>query len=136
MKSVALVERERRVEQQVSVEARYFLCSLAGSARQGHLRASAQARRCGRAVRRHWHIENRQHWVLDVSFREDDCRIGRDDASQNMAGVRRLALNLLGQETSVTVGVKNKRHRAGWDNDYLQQVLVGSAAGSAAGSAD
>lgn len=44
-----------------------------------------------------------------------------------MAGLRRLALNLLGQETSARVGTKNKRHRAGWDNDYLEQVLVGSA---------
>jgi predicted transposase YbfD/YdcC len=120
LKSVALVERERRVGQQVSVEARYFLCSLAGSARQ-----------VLRAVRRHWHIENRQHWVLDVSFREDDCRIRKDNAAQNMAGLRRLALNLLGQETSVKVGVKTKRHRAGWDNDYLEQVLIGSAASSA-----
>ncbi len=114
--SVALVERERRVGQQVSVEARYFLCSLAGSARQ-----------VPRAVRQHWHIENRQHWVLDVSFREDACRIRKDNAAQNMAALRRLALNLLGQESGAKVGIKNKRHRAGWDSDYLETVLVGSS---------
>ena len=54
------------------------------------------------------------------------CRIRKDNAAQNMAGLRRLALNLLGQETRVKVGVKNKRARAGWDNAYLETVLVGS----------
>jgi predicted transposase YbfD/YdcC len=117
LKSVAMVERERRIGQQVSsVEVRYFLCSLAGSAGQ-----------VLRAVRRHWHTENRQHWVLDVSFREDECRVRKDNAAQNLAGLRRLALNLLGQETSTKVGVKNKRARAGWDNAYLETVLVRSA---------
>ena len=115
-----MVERERRIGQQVCVEVRYFLCSLAGSARQVQ-----------RAVRRHWHVENWQHWVLAVSFREGDCRVRKDNAAQNRAGLRRLALNLLGQETGAKVGVKTKRQRAGWDSDYLETVLVGSAHGSA-----
>jgi predicted transposase YbfD/YdcC len=115
LRSVALVERERRVGHKVSVEVRYFLCSLAGI---------GSARQLQRAVRRHWHTENRQHWVLDVSFREDDCRIRKDNAAQNMAALRRLALNLLGQEKSAGVGVKNKRCRAGWDSDYLERVLL------------
>jgi len=64
--------------------------------------------------------------VLEVSVREDDCRIRKDDAAQNMAALRRLALNLLGQEMSAQVGIKNKRCRAGWDSDYLEKVLLGA----------
>ena len=76
-----------------------------------------------KATRRHWHIENKMHWVLDVAFGEDQSRIRAGHAAQNMATVRRLALNLLKQEESLSVGVKNKRLRAGWDHGYLRKVL-------------
>ena len=78
------------------------------------------------AVRGHWGIENSVHWVLDVSFDEDDCRIRKDHASHNMATLRRLALNLLRQDTGHKRGVKTRRHRAGWDNNYLLRILCGS----------
>mgnify|MGYP006876392205 FL=1 len=63
------------------------------------------------------------HWVLDVAFREDDSRIRMGNAAQNMSAVRRLALGLLEQEESLSVGTNNKRLRAGWDHDYLEKIL-------------
>lgn len=76
-----------------------------------------------KAIRDHWQIENGLHWVLDVAFREDDSRIRKDHAPQNMALIRHIALNLLKQETSAKVGMATKRQRAGWDNDYLEKVV-------------
>lgn len=76
-------------------------------------------------IREHWKIENQLHWVLDVQFYEDDSRIRKDNSPENMAIVRHIALNLLNQEKTSKVGIKAKRHRAGWDNDYLLKVLVG-----------
>jgi predicted transposase YbfD/YdcC len=75
------------------------------------------------AIRDHWQIENGLHWVLDIAFREDESRIRKDHAPQNMAVLRHLALNLLKQETSVKVGIAAKRKMAGWDNDYLLKVV-------------
>jgi len=74
-------------------------------------------------VRRHWSIENELHWVLDIAFREDDSRIRVGHSAENMAVLRHIALNLLKQESSKRLGVKNKRLLAAWDNDYLLKVL-------------
>jgi len=76
-----------------------------------------------KAIREHWQIENSLHWVLDIAFREDDSRIRKDHAPQNMALLRHMALNLLKQETSIKVGIAAKRKMAGWDNSYLLKVL-------------
>ena len=74
-------------------------------------------------MRSHWGIENQLHWVLDVAFNEDDSRIRKDHAPENMALIRHIALNLLRQDTSAKVGIKAKRLKAGWDNDYLTHLL-------------
>ncbi len=78
------------------------------------------------AVRGHWGIENRLHWQLDVTFQEDQCRIRRGHADANFSILRRTALSLLRNETTVKVGIKNKRLTAGWDERYLEKVLTGS----------
>ena len=91
---------------------RYFISSW---------QASAQA--FLQAIRAHWQIENGLHWVLDIAFREDDSRIRKDHAPQNMALIRHIVLNLLKQETSTKVGIATKRQRAGWDNEYLEKVV-------------
>ncbi len=75
-------------------------------------------------MREHWSVENRLHWVLDVAFREDDSRIRSGHSSENMAVLRKIALNLLTCEKSLKRGVKGKRLKAGWDNDYLVKVLT------------
>jgi len=81
--------------------------------------------RFAEAVRSHWAIENRLHWQLDVTFGEDQSRIRKGHADANFSILRRTALSLLKNERTATVGVKNKRLTAGWDESYLEQVLIG-----------
>jgi predicted transposase YbfD/YdcC len=84
------------------------------------------AKRFGTAVRGHWSIENRLHWQLDVTFGEDQSRIRKGHADANFSSLRRTALSLLKNNRTLNVGIKNKRLAAGWDNDYLAQVLLGA----------
>ena len=112
--SVGLVESRREVGDVVSIESRFFLTSL-----------PCDAARCAKAVREHWGVENSLHWVLDVSFREDDCRIRQGDGAQNVAVLRHIALKLLRRETGHKRGIKARRKRAGWDRCYLLRVLCG-----------
>jgi predicted transposase YbfD/YdcC len=112
--SVGLVESHREVGGAGSIEQRFFLTSL-----------PCDAPRFAQAVREHWGVENSLHWVLDVSFREDDCRIRQGNGAHNMAVLRHIALNLLRREPGHKRGIKARRKRAGWDRDYLFQVLMG-----------
>jgi predicted transposase YbfD/YdcC len=75
------------------------------------------------ATRHHWAIENSFHWVLDVTFREDDSRIRVGDSPQNMAVLRHLALNILKQDTS-KASLKQKRFRAGLEDTFLLHLLT------------
>jgi predicted transposase YbfD/YdcC len=111
--SLVKVTSTRRENGQSSQTTRYFISSLPPDATQ--LLA---------AVRAHWQIENRLHWVLDIAFREDANRSRKDHAAQNLAILHHIALNLLKQEPSLKVGIKAKRLRAGWDEHYLLKVLA------------
>jgi len=77
----------------------------------------------GTSVRVHWGVENNLHWQLDVTFQEDQCRIRKGHAAANFSLLRRTALSLLKNEKTAKVGIKNKRLTAGWDEEYLSQVL-------------
>jgi len=112
LQTIAMVQSERRVNGHVSLERRYYLSSL-----------GSDAEVINAAIRSHWTIENGLHWVLDVSFHEDACRIRKDHAPQNMSLLRRIALNLLGQDKSTKVGISAKRKKAGWDDAYLVKIL-------------
>jgi len=95
-------------------EARYYILSK-----------YVAAKRFAAAVRDHWGIENKLHWQLDVTFQEDQCRTRLGHADVNFSSLRRLALGLLKNESTLKLGVKNKRLAAAWDDDYLELVLLG-----------
>ena len=76
------------------------------------------------AIRCHWHVENKLHWQLDVSFNEDYNRLRSGNAVENFALMNKIALNLLKNEKSIRLGVKNKRLKSGWDDDYMMKVLT------------
>lgn len=119
LRALGVVRAERRSGGQTSVETRYYLASLDGP---------APARALNRAVRSHWDVENGLHWVLDLAFREDECRVRVGHAAHNLALLRHLALTLLRQERAARVGIKAKRLKAGWDHRYLLKVLDGLGA--------
>ena len=75
------------------------------------------------AVRGHWSIENNLHWQLDVSFREDECRVCRDHAPANLSVIRRFALGLLKRETSCRKGIEIKRMKCAGNDEYREKVL-------------
>ena len=112
LRTLVMVQAERRIGRTRTTETRYYLSSLA-----------APAARCLEIVRTHWGIENELHWVLDIAFREDECRIRKGHGAQNFATLRHLALNLLKREQTANVGMKAKRLKAGWSQDYLLKVL-------------
>lgn len=93
-------------------ETRYYLSSL-----------GPNAERVQHVIRRHWAIENELHWVLDVVFAEDQCRIRQGYAAENAHLLRKLALSVLKQDTSTKLSLKGKRQQAGWDDHYLARVL-------------
>jgi predicted transposase YbfD/YdcC len=115
LQSVIKVCAERHLKESTETKTRYYISSMPGD----------NAKQLLNAIRTHWHIENRLHWVLDVTFREDESRIRKGNAAQNMAILRQMALNLLKQEQSTKRSMRGKRLKAGWDERYLVQVLCG-----------
>jgi predicted transposase YbfD/YdcC len=116
--NVIRVDSIRTVNGSQSHESRYYISS----------RASLTAKQALAAVRSHWGIENSLHWILDVVFREDDCRVRAENAAANFSAVRQLALGLLKQRTETKVGIKIRRSMAGWNDNFLLRVIGLNAA--------
>lgn len=117
LRGVARIKSTREIvsgkaKGEISTEWRYYISSTRLGAEQFEA-----------AVRSHWGIENSCHWVLDMTFNEDDCRIRVGDGAENFAILRRMSLNLLKQERSTKTSMNIKRQKAGWSTKYLETVL-------------
>jgi len=110
--SIGMVESLRKVKGKTSMERRYFLSSI-----------PLDAQRFARAVRGHWGVENPLHWSLDVTFREDDSRARTRNAAQNVASLRRMALNLIKKDRSQKCSQRSKRIAAALDPEFLKHLL-------------
>jgi predicted transposase YbfD/YdcC len=113
LQTVGIVISEREEKGKKSTECRYYISSLKNDATL-----------FAKAVRSHWGIENSLHYVLDVAFREDECRIRKEDGPENFAVLRHIARNLLQQETT-KMSIKQKQFRSACDDTFLTKVLFG-----------
>ena len=109
--AIGMVESQTERGGVTETQTRYYLCSTA-----------LDAETFGRVVRGHWGIENHLHWVLDVVFHDDLARLRSGHGPANMAIIKHTALNLLTQAKPVT-SLKNRRKKAGWNQDYLEKVI-------------
>ena len=115
LQAVGRVESTRIIGDHASTECRYFLCSF------------LDRDRFATAVRGHWGIENQQHWVLDVQFGEDACRTRHDHSAENLALIRRMALNILRHNGPPRDSIRRRKLRAALNDDYRLRLLLGQS---------
>jgi predicted transposase YbfD/YdcC len=113
LKSIAMIISTRIIDGKETRKVRYYISSL-----------PSNAARILQVVRRHWAIENELHWVLDVALHEDHSRVRKDQAPENLAVLRHIALNLLKKEKTAKGGIHAKQLQAAWKEDYLLKVLA------------
>jgi predicted transposase YbfD/YdcC len=111
---MAMCRDTRTIKGETSVEDRYFITSS----------QDKNVKEIATSIRSHWHVENCLHWVLDIAFSEDQCRIRIGYAAENLATIRRAVINVIKNDKSRKGGVKTKRLQAAWDLDYLKQLLM------------
>jgi predicted transposase YbfD/YdcC len=112
LRSLAIVKATRVIEGETSFQIRYFISSVnSGAARMMQL------------IRHHWEVENKLHWSLDVSFNEDRSRVRIGHAPENLALIRKMALNLLRQNKTKKCGAKTKRMLCAMDTNFLLEIL-------------
>ena len=114
LRGMVMCRATRTDKGQTSVEDRYFITSCV------HDDVAVIAD----AIRNHWAIENGLHWVLDMAFLEDQSRIRSGYAAENIATIRKIAINAIKKDTSRKVGIRAKRKLAGWDDLYMQKILL------------
>ena len=112
LRSLGCLKSTRNIKGKETVEFRYYISSLPGD-----------ARKIANAIRSHWSVENKLHWQLDVSYCEDACKIRKDHGAENFSVLRRATLNLLKMDKKTKAGIKNKRSKAGWNKDYMLEIL-------------
>lgn len=113
LNSIIEVTRTRYINETESSEVSYYISSL-----------EVDLPRVAQTIRSHWAIENSSHWVLDVTFKEDDSRIRRGDAPENMATFRRFAMNLA-RLSPIKDSIKGKLKQAAWCDDVREKLVFG-----------
>ena len=116
VRSIGMIHSRTLRDGKVCEESRYSISSRRPS-----------ARKLATFSRRHWSIENQLHWVLDVSFHEDLCRLRTGHSPENLALLNRIAVSLLKADKTVKAGIACKRKTAGWDDNYLIQLLLNTS---------
>jgi predicted transposase YbfD/YdcC len=116
MNTIIMLESSREIQSKTATERRFYISSL-----------PTDAKLIINSIREHWGVENKLHWVLDMTFREDESRIRKDHAPENMALIRRWTLNMLktAQKEFKGISLKALRKKAGWGNGTLDAVLQG-----------
>ena len=112
LKAIVVVESRREIDGETTDETRFYITSL-----------TLAAIMVGPMIRAHWAIENSLHWVLDMIFRDDECRVRTGDAPENLSTCRRIAYNLL-RKAPGTSSLRMRRRAAGWDDDYLASLVA------------
>jgi len=112
LKSVVVVESQREINGKITAETRFYITSLELSAEV-----------VGPMIRAHWAIENSLHWVMDMVFRDDDCRVRTDNAPANFATCRHIAYNLT-RKAPGKDSIRLRRKTAGWDDEYLASLIA------------
>lgn len=110
--SIVMLKSYRTLNGETSQETRYYITSL-----------PPLAERIAKATRKHWGIENKVHWVLDVDFQEDLSQLSTGHAAENFSILRRLTLNVIRQDPDKKKSLKGRRECAGWDDDYMAYLL-------------
>lgn len=112
LKSIIRVEYSREIKGKTKTRRRYYISSL-----------NVKPEKMAGIIRNHWQIENNLHWVMDMTFRQDECRIRTGNAAANFATIKHAANNLL-QKTPGKKSLPMKRHSAAWDDDYLEKIIM------------
>ena len=112
LQSVIRVEYSREIKGKTKTRRRYYISSL-----------NIGPKEIARIIRNHWQIENNLHWVMDMTFRQDECRIRTGNAAANFATIKHAANNLL-QKVPGKKSLPMKRHSAAWDDDYLEKIIT------------
>lgn len=112
LKSFVCIDSKRESNGHVETEKRFYISSL-----------NADAAKLNNAIRSHWAVENNLHWVLDVTFKDDDSRIRRGMASENMVVMKHLAINLLKKDKKNKLYIPRKQRKALFYDDYREMLL-------------
>lgn len=112
LKGLVIVESCREISGKIERETRYYITSM-----------SMTAVHLGHVIRSHWAIENSLHWVMDMMFRDDECRVRTDHAPANFATIKHMAINLL-RRPHGKQSLRGRRKAASWDDDFLASLIA------------
>lgn len=112
LKAVVMVQSKREIKGDVKTVRQFYIASL-----------NREPEEMATFIRNHWQIENNLHWVMDVTFRQDECRIRTGDAAANFATIKHAAVNLLRRDPG-KMSIPQKRHSAAWDDDYMYKIIT------------